>query len=190
MVVRKRVDERGATGRRRWSGVERGAGANEGYLERGMGVREKAGGEGAAGKAVMERSRERLERMKGLRKVRNGRPEVERETDAKRAETTGSRMRNGCEASRNRRKVRSGQLGSGLKTEMERNREGLERMKGLRKVRNGRPEVERETDEMRAETAGKYVVDCWETAGSRTGNGCEASRNRRELSRKRMKRGV
>ena len=73
---------------------------------------------------------------------------------------------------------------------MERNREGLERMKGLRKVRNGRPEVERETDEMRAETAGKYVVDCWETAGSRTGNGCEASRNRRELSRKRMKRGV
>ena len=60
---------------------------------------------GAAGKTGMERSREGLERMKGLRKVRNGRPEVERATDAKRAETAGSRTGNGCEASRNCRKA-------------------------------------------------------------------------------------
>lgn len=40
-------------------------------------------GRGAAGKAVMERSRERLERMKGLRKVHNGRPGNEWEANGK-----------------------------------------------------------------------------------------------------------
>ena len=111
----------------------------------------------------MERSIERLERMKGLRKVRNGRPEVERETDAKRAETAGKYVVDCWEAAG--------------KAVMERSREGLERMKGLRKVRNGRPEDDRATDAKRAETAGKYVVDCWEATGRRGWSGIERGWN-------------